>query len=263
MHDTLEAMAITGALAASHGFWRLEVVDETPSTNEAVLRRADAGEPEGLALFAEHQTAGRGRRGNRWEAPRGSALLGSMLFRPAAPPMLWQRLTLAAAVAVCEAIEARLPAEARVKWPNDILIDNRKVAGILIESRHGAGRGAVVVGIGLNVSQVSFPDDLRVPATSLRLACGHPPARVDLAAALLESLHRTTALAFDDWPALREAFARRDAFHGVLLRAESAQGTTVGVGAGLDEDGCLLVRLSDGTLQPLIDAYSLKRLEFP
>lgn len=260
MDDPIDAGSIAGALVGSRGFWRIEALAETVSTNSEVMRRAEAGEPEGLALFADHQTAGRGRRGNRWLAPPGTALLGSMLLRPAAPPAQWPRLTLAAAVAVCEAVEALVPLTARIKWPNDVLVDGRKLAGVLIESRLGAKHRAVVVGIGLNVGMASFPADLRQPATSLRLATAHPPARAALASALLDSLHRTARLAFHGWEELRACFHQRDAFRGVRLHAESAAGACDGTGAGIDGDGCFLITRADGRTEALRDAHSLTPL---
>jgi BirA family biotin operon repressor/biotin-[acetyl-CoA-carboxylase] ligase len=240
--------------------WRVEVADELLSTNAAVAERAQRGEAAGLAVVADHQVAGRGRRGNRWEAPAGSALLLSVLLRPDAPMPLWPRLAIAAAVAVCHALEDTTPLAPRIKWPNDILADGGKIAGILIESRAADAHqpGWVVIGIGLNVHTRDFPLNLRYPATSIALACGHAPARATLARALLARLHAGTTAAFARWPDLLADYHLRDAAIGRRLQLDSPAGILSGTGAGLDAEGNLLL-LCDGESRPRVlhDAHSL------
>ncbi len=139
---------------------RLALVD---STNRYVLDRAAAGEPEGLVAVADEQSAGRGRLGRVWEAPPGAALLTSVLLRPRLSVERVHLVTLAAATAAAAVTRELAGVEARIKWPNDVVVDDRKLAGILAEVD---GTGAVVVGIGVNLRDDWFPDELRAIATA-------------------------------------------------------------------------------------------------
>ncbi len=139
------------------------------SSTQAVARRlAAAGAPEGTVVLADHQSAGRGRRGRPWLASPGTALLFSCVLRPALPPSRWPELTLAAARAVAEGVEATTGVRARVKWPNDVLVGNRKLAGVLAEAVVGPA-SFVVLGIGMNVAQRAeeWPPELAGRAVSL------------------------------------------------------------------------------------------------
>lgn len=163
----LDTAALTSLLASGPGLWReVTVVTETGSTNADLLARARAGAPQGIVLVAEAQTAGRGRMGRRWTSPPRSALTFSVLLRPAGvPPGLLGWLPLLAGVAVAAAVAETAGVDARLKWPNDVLAGDDKLAGILAES----WGEAVVVGAGINVCQRH--DELPVPtATSLLLA---------------------------------------------------------------------------------------------
>lgn len=149
------------------------------STNDEAARLAAAGAPEGTVVVADRQTAGRGRLGRDWVAEPGTSLLCSWIVRPSYAPEHWPLLSLAAGVAVVEAV-ASLGVRAELKWPNDVVVGDRKLAGILAE----AGPGFVVVGLGLNVRQDSFPTGL--PATSLLLERSRPVGRARLLGAVLE-----------------------------------------------------------------------------
>lgn len=246
--------------------WWVEVVDETISTNALAMERGTAGEPDGYAVIADHQVGGRGRRGNRWESPPGSALLLSALLRPEVPLSRWPRAAVAAAVAVCRAITGTTSLIPSVKWPNDVLIGAHKVAGILIESRApGAGStGWLVIGIGINVHTREFPLTLRYPATSLALAGGHAPARAELAAVLLAALREECDLAFSDegWPRTREAFAAFDALTGRRIRAEQNGVITEGIAHGIDDDGGLVLLTGDDSSTVVLrDAHSITPLD--
>jgi BirA family transcriptional regulator, biotin operon repressor / biotin---[acetyl-CoA-carboxylase] ligase len=267
MDDPLEPQAILAALAtpAARAFWQIEVLPEIDSTNAECQRRAAAGAAAGLALFAESQSAGRGRRGNRWESHPGESLVLSLLLRPPAPPHSWPRLGLVLAVAAAEALESLVPVRITIKWPNDLLINGHKVAGILLESRLPAGHGEggfLIAGIGINVGQRAFPAGLRSPATSLRLAAREPPPRARLAAALLEAFHQRYTAPGHDWHATRLDFSSRDALAGRIVRAESPAGRHQGRCLGLAEDGTLLLAAAPG--QPpirLADAHDLTPLD--
>jgi BirA family biotin operon repressor/biotin-[acetyl-CoA-carboxylase] ligase len=210
----------------------------TDSTNARARELALAGAPSGTIVTAGAQTAGRGRQGRRWSAPAGKALLYSAILRPLDERHLL--LPLAAALAACEAIEAAAPAECRVKWPNDVWIDERKVAGILIEARPPQ---FAVIGIGVNVAiePDEFPADLRWPATSVG-----PGASVDhVRLALDERLGQWTPASTKD---VLESFRRRDALadREVAWEGGGDAGSGSGVADGIDERGNLRVRTAAG-----------------
>jgi BirA family transcriptional regulator, biotin operon repressor / biotin---[acetyl-CoA-carboxylase] ligase len=199
----------------------------TGSTNEHARALAAAGAPHGTLVTADEQSAGRGRQGRVWTAPPRAAVLMSLVLRQPEPS-----LPLAAAVAVCEA----LPVETRIKWPNDVWIEGRKVAGILVEGR--PQEGWAVLGIGLNVTTTDFPEELRETATSLRLAGVETTTEATLAA-LLESLDKWLARPLDETLA---AWRERDALRGEQVRWAGGEGTA----AGVDETGALLVDTGEG-----------------
>ena len=197
------------------------------STNERARALAAAGAPHGTLVTADEQSAGRGRQGRRWTAPAGRALLCSVVIRD--PSRL---LPLACGVAVAEVVGDG----ARVKWPNDLLVDGRKVAGILVEAR--PQEGWAVAGIGLNVAlrERDFPPELAATAGTLGL---EPEAVEDTLGRLLDALSRWTVAASDE---VLEAFRARDALLGAEMRWAEGQGR----GAGIDGDGRLLVETDDG-----------------
>jgi BirA family transcriptional regulator, biotin operon repressor / biotin---[acetyl-CoA-carboxylase] ligase len=202
----------------------------TDSTNERAKELAEFGAPHGTLVTADEQTAGRGRQGRAWTAPPGTAVLMSLLLRDL--DERHELLPLAAAVAVCEA----LPVEASIKWPNDVWIERRKVAGTLVEGR--PQEGWAVLGIGLNVTTDSFPAELAEIATSLRLAgYGTTPAAalVDLLASLSRSIEapRDSVLA---------AWRSRDALKGERVRWSGGSG----IADGIDDSGALQVQTADG-----------------
>jgi BirA family transcriptional regulator, biotin operon repressor / biotin---[acetyl-CoA-carboxylase] ligase len=168
----LDAARLNGVLASRPGLWReVRVVEETGSTNADLLSQARSGAAEGLVLVAEAQTSGRGRMGRRWISPPRRALTFSVLLRPAVPAGLLSWAPLLAGVAVASALQRTAGVDARLKWPNDVLVDGAKIAGILAE-RWG---DAVVIGTGINVLQQR--GELPVPtATSLLVAQGAGPA---------------------------------------------------------------------------------------
>ena len=161
-------------------------LDETGSTNDRARELALGGAPHGTVVVAEHQSAGRGRQGRTWSAPPGRALTLSVLVRSQQARM--ELLPLAVALAVCEACEAAAPVSCQIKWPNDVWIDGRKVAGILIEAR--PQEGWAVLGIGLNVdtAEDELEPELRETATSLRIATGGPVDREAALGALFDRL---------------------------------------------------------------------------
>jgi BirA family biotin operon repressor/biotin-[acetyl-CoA-carboxylase] ligase len=200
----------------------------TDSTNLRARELALAGAPHGTLVTASEQSAGRGRQGRTWSAPPGRALLMSVVVRD--PPTV---LPLVAAVAVARACGA----EARIKWPNDVLVDGRKVAGILVEGRPQEGWAVVGIGVNVAVRIADLPEELHDRATGL----GLEPEDVEaILASVLEALD--TALALDQ-PAVLEAWRERDA----LLGREITWSGGSGIAEGVDDVGRLVVRTTGGT----------------
>jgi len=220
------------------------------STNTAAMAAAADGVPEGTVFLAEEQTAGRGRAANSWQSPRSTGIYCSVVLRPAMPPSDVLALSLASGLAVHAAIQQ---VDSRVnpdlKWPNDVLISGKKVCGILTEMNAEATRVRyIVVGIGINVNQPSFPKE--PPATSLRLVTGSAWSRVELVAALLKSLDREYRQLVED-PDVRgsllERFAHQSSWvFGKKVRIEENGSAFEGTTEGLDPRGFLQVRTLHG-----------------
>ncbi|MBA3359557.1 MAG: biotin--[acetyl-CoA-carboxylase] ligase [Thermoleophilaceae bacterium] len=209
----------------------------TDSTNERAKELACKGAPHGTLVTADEQSAGRGRQGREWTAPAGTAVLMSVVLRDLGEAQ--ELVPMAAAVAVCEAAEALAPVQCRVKWPNDVWVDGRKLAGILIEGR--PQEGWAVLGIGLNVTTTQFPSELANIATSLAIAA---PARPTTPSQVLEGLVSTLESRLGDAPArILSAWRERDALRGSVVRWSDGEGTA----AGIDDNGSLLVETESGT----------------
>lgn len=241
-------------------FFRLAAFDTLASTSDEARRLARDGAPEGTLVTAKIQTAGRGRQGRSWVSPPGN-LHASLLLRPQVPMARAAQLGFAAGLAVADAIGAFAPkAAVTLKWPNDVLVDGRKAAGILLESEgNAAGQVAfVVVGIGVNLA--ASPPDTEFPATSLKAAAGRAPTPEAFLAALAPAL----ALWYERWrvrgfAALRRAWLERAAGLGQALRARLPGETVEGRFAGLDDDGMLLLdgpqgqrRIAAGDVFPMV-----------
>lgn len=214
------------------------------STNERAKELALGGAPHGTLVTADEQTAGRGRHGRRWQAPPGMALLASVVVRPLAERDAL--LPLAAAVAVCDACETVVSPTCRIKWPNDVLIEGRKLAGVLIEGRPQDGWALVGVGVNVSTTYREFPPELRDSATSLALASTQEndaprPAPADLLPALLGSL---SARLEDPPERVLAAWRERDALLGQVVAWEGGRGQA----AGIDDRGSLLVETSGGRI---------------
>jgi len=221
------------------------------STNSTAMEAAAAGAPEGSVFLAEEQISGRGRGANAWHSTPSEGIYCSVVLRPNLPPSEVLILSLAAGLAVHAAvqeIDARVNPD--LKWPNDLLLEGRKFCGILTEMNAEATRVRyVVVGIGINVNQEKFPEELRNVATSLRLASGTEWSRAEVVAALLKSLHREYRELLDK-PHARELILRRFAEHSSYVRGQKVHieenGGFEGVTEGLDSRGFLKVRTAQG-----------------
>ncbi len=228
----LRARALTRALAPDG--WRVEVLASTGSTNAVVADRARSGEPAGLVVVAEAQTAGRGRLDRSWVSPPRAGLTLSVLVRPDLAPDRFAWLPLLTGLAVATALREVAEVDAVLKWPNDVLVEGRKVCGVLVEV---AAPGAAVLGVGLNVTTRSdeLPHD---GATSLRLAGAGTTDRGTLLRALLRAL--TSVL--DDVDTARHAYRDACATLGAVVRVELPDGQVVeGTATEVDDGGRLVV----------------------
>jgi BirA family biotin operon repressor/biotin-[acetyl-CoA-carboxylase] ligase len=221
------------------------------STNTAAMAAAAEGAQEGSVFLAEEQTAGRGRGANSWQSPRSTGIYCSVVVRPALPPSEVLILSLAAGLAVSAAIQlVDSQVTVDLKWPNDVLIDGKKVCGILTEMNAEATRVRyIVVGVGINVNQASFPKELQ--ATSLRLATGSEWSRVALITALLKSLDREYRQLLEGSDArepILQRFAESSSWvQNKAVRIEENGSAFDGTTEGLDPRGFLRVRTAKGT----------------
>lgn len=234
--------AFAGRLPGGRFAGPLLAFGSVSSTQTVCRALAAAGAPEGTVVLADYQTAGRGRLGRAWSAPPGAALLFSCLLRPPLPPARWPELTLAAGCAVAEALEAAAGLGTRLKWPNDVLVGDRKLAGVLAEGVVGDA-SFVVLGIGVNVAQRrgEWPGDLARRAVSLA-ELDRAVERGGLLEAILARLAaRYAGLLAEGLGPVREAWRARAAFGGRVERPGVA-----GVAVDLAPDGALVVRADDG-----------------
>ncbi len=243
--------ALESALSGTIFAGNLHFVPVTGSTNTDALEAARAGALHGSVYFADEQLAGRGRGDHRWQSASGEGLYVSVLLRLVLPAVRVPLIPLAAGLAAAEAIQLVSGLAADLRWPNDLLIGERKTGGILVESRtDGISLAFAVVGIGINVHQRGFDPGLATPATSLDLEAGQRVSRQHLLIVLLESLERE-ALELLHSDAGRTIPAR------VALASTWVRGRNVevhgpqactGITAGLDEDGFLLVQTAEGII---------------
>jgi BirA family transcriptional regulator, biotin operon repressor / biotin---[acetyl-CoA-carboxylase] ligase len=231
------------------------VFQETDCTNDFAMLRGRQGAEGGLAVFAERQTAGRGRFGRRWDSASRKGLWFSLLLRPSLPFSQWPRLTTWAAVSLASTVEETIGHRADIKWPNDIHLEGKKIAGILAEvGVDGGGRNFAVLGIGVNLNHkpADFPAELSGKAASLREFAGKRVDRSDFAVTLLRALDaRISDLenAFEE--IVREA-GLRSTLLGRWIQVRAGETIAEGVAEELDEDGHLMLRTAGGAVSRLI-----------
>ena len=235
------------APASRRGRWRIRRLDTIDSTNRWLLDEARSGAPEGLVVIADHQTAGRGRRGRVWSAPRGSSLLVSVLVRPRVGIGRVHLLTMAAGCALRVAIEQVAGVQADLKWPNDLVVGERKLAGLLAETELSAGGDveAVVIGVGCNVEWHDFPPELAEGATACNLEAGRPVDRAQILDVFLDEL----AARLDDLDAVPDAYRDALATLGRRVRVDLGARLIEGTATDLDESGRLVVTTRDGEIE--------------
>ena len=246
--------ATAGELATRWGVPEVHLFERIGSTNDVARALANSGAPAGTVVLAEEQLAGRGRGGKEWASPPGLGIWMTVILRPASLPAPGL-LPILVGLAAAEAMDAfAKPARAQVKWPNDVHLAGRKVAGILCEGAWEADRpGAVVAGIGINSghSLDDFAPDLRDVATSLRISAGWAPPRAEVAGAVVRGILRLAA----NPPAqlggaLLDALRARDALEGREVVVTGATPVT-GIALGISPAGALLVRSETGALRTI------------
>jgi BirA family biotin operon repressor/biotin-[acetyl-CoA-carboxylase] ligase len=253
MTATYDPDAVTHALAGTIFAGKLHYFPTIGSTNQRAMQDGAEGAPHGSVYVAEEQTAGRGRASHTWHSEAHAGLYVSILLRPQMAPAdaLW--LSLAAGLAVQRAVKETTAFDADLRWPNDLLLGQRKFCGILTEMNAEATRVRyAVVGTGINVDHAQFPPELRDLATSLRIESGRTWPHQDLLIALLQAMHQEIAALLAPGgiaPAsqnIRERITAHSTWvSGKAVHVDEAGGYT-GVTAGLDTRGFLLVRTTDG-----------------
>jgi BirA family biotin operon repressor/biotin-[acetyl-CoA-carboxylase] ligase len=232
--------------------FHLVVREETDSTNDEARRFAAEGAAHGLVVMARKQTKGRGRRGATWFSDPDASLTFSVLLRPTQPKALWPRFALAAGVAVAEATEA-FGARPSVKWPNDVWIHGRKLAGILVE----AGQDHVVTGIGINVRDAAMPPDLARTTTSLASSCGRDADPQEVLDEVIRRLATRLAMIEDAFSSVVRAANERCALTGHRVRLDCHRGSLEGTVRGIAPGGELLLETETG-METLLQADSIR-----
>ncbi len=229
---------------------RIVVLEETGSTNDDAWKLGVQGAEEGTVVLAEMQHAGRGRRGRQWVGPARKNLYASVLLRPPVPPGDASLLTLVAAVALCEALVETGPLAPGIKWPNDVLLQGRKTAGILAEmhAEHETVHFLVLgIGVNLNMTADMLPTEVRYPATSVQCALGAPVDRVAFSRALLRHLDwEYDAFLRGGAGPVREKWLRYCAHLDGWLEVETLQGTLQGRFRDIDHEGALVLEVAPG-----------------
>ena len=224
------------------------------STNDEAKLLADSGAPEGLLVIAEEQTAGRGRTGRTWITPLGQALAISLVLRPSLLPVeQGTQLTMLAGLAVCQAVEQVTGLHPQLKWPNDVLLSGKKVAGLLVETAlRGDQLDYAVLGLGLNVNFAPPPEAVDFPATSLQAEAHAELDRLPLLHAILERLEALYPQVGASDQALYQAWSARLAMVGEPIVVRTAEGDQSGVLEGVTPEGALLLKQADGQTLKLL-----------
>lgn len=231
--------------------WDPLLLAETASTNDVAREQARKGARSGFVVAAARQTSGRGRLGRSWESPPNRGLYVSIVLRPDLPVAEAGQLTILSSLAAADAVETVAGVRPQIKWPNDLVLNGRKLAGLLIETERAGDRLTfAVIGIGLNVRHEAedFSPEVRGLATSLYLATGRTYRRADVLVALLQALERRLQQPFAE---AREAWAASSLTLGQRVTLTTARGRKFGQALGLDESGALLIRNDTGEIEAI------------
>ena len=226
--------------------------DSLPSTNVEAARRAVEGAPEGLCIVASEQTAGRGRLERQWVSPKGAGLYFSIILRPRFDQSLWPLLTLMAAVAVHDALLDAYALETDIKWPNDILVNDKKLCGILAETVDTPLGRAVILGIGVNLKRSSFPTELERVATSVEDVAGRSADLELVIEPLFGSIvryYQMLQLPGGPEEIVREWSARSSYASGKQIRLVNGDEILEGTTCGLESDGGLRIETATGEIK--------------
>lgn len=242
-------------------FTTVRTFAQLDSTNTALVEEARRGAPEGLVLVADHQTGGRGRLGRTWSAAPGAALLVSVLLRPPLPIDEVPVVLMAAGLAACDGVEAAAGFRPGLKWPNDLVVEDRKLAGLLTEATGGADPG-MVLGLGINVAATAYPAELAGDATSCEEVASRPVDRAELLVAFLTALDSrySTVLVRGGREATLEAYRADSATLGRRVRVELTSGPPLeGEASRVAEDGQLVV-IDEAGAEHLVHVGDVKHL---
>ena len=226
--------------------------DSIDSTNLEAMRQARAGAPEGLCVIAREQTTGRGRLDRSWHSPRDAGLYFSIILRPTLEMNLWPLLPLAAALAVSDALMKSCGLRTDIKWPNDILANDRKLCGILAETIETVNGSSAIVGIGINLLSTALPESIRAHATSVEVETGGKPDCERLLQELLKSIAEWYELLQSDGGAehtIREWCANSSYAFDRQVRVSAAGESFQGMTRGLEADGALRVETGPGKIR--------------
>lgn len=246
--DRLDPRIISSGLNTSNVGKRIVTMDKVDSTNDEVKRRAAQGEESGLIIAAENQTGGKGRFGRTWSSP-GGGIYFTILLRPDLPPNAIPSVTLAAGYGVCLAVREYTGLDARIKWPNDIVIGRRKLCGILTEMAAQSDMlDYVAIGIGINVNHTEFPEEIRDKATSLYIETGKKTDRNDFFRCVIKNLDKSISsflvgFSSDDANNFKELCVTI----GRQVTINRAGGNISGTAYDITPAGELMVRTDDGT----------------
>lgn len=250
--DLMIPEEIRAGLGTSRIGRRVICYREIDSTNDTAFGLAEDGAEEGTVVIAEAQRRGKGRLGRQWQSPAGVNLYCSVILRPPIPPVMAAQMTFLSAVAAALAIETLTPLAPSIKWPNDLLLNGAKVAGLLNEmSAETEKVNFIVLGIGVNINmrREHFIGELRHPATSLLLETGSPVSRLAFTRALLEALDALYAgYLKQGYAPVREEWLKRSNVLGKKVRVAFQEKELSGIAESIDEEGALLVRSADGVL---------------
>jgi BirA family transcriptional regulator, biotin operon repressor / biotin---[acetyl-CoA-carboxylase] ligase len=226
--------------------------DSIDSTNLEAMRQAKAGAEEGLCIIAREQTRGRGRLDRSWHSPKDEGLYFSIVLRPSFEISRWPLISLAAALAVYDALENASHLKVDIKWPNDICIGDRKLAGILAETVETAKGAAVILGIGINLTSRNLPAELNGLATSIESAATGPLNRDVLVDELVKAVGKRYEMASTEEGCeeiIRDWCVHSSYAYGLHVRVTLPDGALTGVTDGLERDGALRVRTPEGAIK--------------
>lgn len=249
--DVLSDVEIKSRLQTERMAWELVYLTETGSTNNDCKLMAEQGAKEGLLVVADRQNSGKGRRGRSWQSPKGTTISMSLLLRPTYETDAAPQVTLVMALAMADAVREVTGLEAKIKWPNDIVVGGKKICGILTEMSLDMDTiNYVVIGVGVNVNNDSFEDEIQETATSLKLQTGNTVSRASLIAVAMKYFEQY----YEQFSKDLDMKNLKDRYQGYLVsmgkevRVLDPKGEYVGVCRGINEAGELMVELQDGTV---------------